>query len=347
MRLSGDAYMSVFLYWDEWITSGHDISNEAGCWPHHRLNHIVSIMYKLIWHLKACFSQYWVNYNTSLQSHLTITSQFRKYMFTIRRAPPPPTKPTPPPKKKKKKKKHQKLWFLVIGWLQNRWWDALAKREANVHNPFMKHLFKTQGARIPISPAMLAAIGHRFKAKKRRRKLKMLPQGSTLEYCCHIWAGAPACHLSLFKRVQKHIVNLVGEELGSSLQPLSHRRSVASLCLFYIYFHGKCATSVSDPVPPVGVFERETRLSACSHPYTLALPRCRTKSYSNSFFPRTASLWNSLPGACFPPSYNLDCFKRNINSYLQLPWVIFIFNVFLLVAPYHEWLLALFGANLH
>ena len=81
---------------------------------------------------------------------------------------------------------------------------------------------------------------------------------------------------------------------------------------------------------------------------TLALPRCRTKSYSNSFFPRTASLWNSLPGACFSASYNLDCFKRNINSYLQLPWVIFIFNVFfLLVAPYQEWLLALFWAILH
>ena len=139
-----------------------------------------------------------------------------------------------------------------------------------------------------------------------------------MEYCCHIWAGASACHLSLSDRVQKRIVNLVGEELGSSLQPLSHRRSVASLCLFYRYFRGKCATSVSDLVPPVGVFERETRLSACSHPYTLALPRCRTKSYSNSFCPRFASLWN-LPGACFPSSYNLDCFKKNINSYLQLP----------------------------
>ena len=54
-----------------------------------------------------------------------------------------------------------------------------------------------------------------------------------MEYCCHIWAGAAACHLSLLDRVQKRIVNLVSEELGSSLQPLSHRRSVASLCLFY------------------------------------------------------------------------------------------------------------------
>ena len=90
-----------------------------------------------------------------------------------------------------------------------------------------------------------------------------------MEYCCNIWAGAHACLLPLLDRVQKRIVNLVGEELGSSLQPLSHRRTVASLCLFYRYFHGKCATSVSDLVPLVRVFKRETRLSACFHPYTL------------------------------------------------------------------------------
>ena len=62
------------------------------------------------------------------------------------------------------------------------------------------------------------------------------------------------------------LLNLVGEELGITLQPLSHQSSVASLCLFYRYFHGKCSTSLSNLVPPFRVFERETRLSACSHP---------------------------------------------------------------------------------
>ena len=40
-----------------------------------------------------------------------------------------------------------------------------------------------------------------------------------------------------------------------------------------------------------------------------------------------------------PPSYNLDYFKRNVNSCLQLYWVIFMFSNFLLVTPYLEWLL--------
>ncbi|XP_071784359.1 uncharacterized protein [Asterias amurensis] len=44
-----------------------------------------------------------------------------------------------------------------------------------------------------------------------------------MEYCCPIWAGASACLLSLLDRVQKRIVNLVGEELGSTLQPLSQQ----------------------------------------------------------------------------------------------------------------------------
>ena len=121
-----------------------------------------------------------------------------------------------------------------------------------------------------------------------------------MEYCWYIWARAPSCHLSLLDRVQKRIVNLVDEELGSSLQPLSHRRSVASLCLFYRYFHGKCATSVSDLVPPVRVFKRETRLSACSHPYTLALPRYRTKNYSNSFLPTSCISLELLAWCMFP-----------------------------------------------
>ena len=49
-----------------------------------------------------------------------------------------------------------------------------------------------------------------------------------------------------------------------------------------------------------------------------------------------ASLRNSLHG--FPPSYNLDCFKRNIYSHLQFHWAVVILIIFLLVFPYQEWI---------
>ncbi len=118
------------------------------------------------------------------------------------------------------------------------------------------------------------------------RARKFLPPDATLylykttihplmEYCCHFWAGASACHLSLWDRVQERIVN-VAVDLKSTLRPLFHRRSVASLYLFYRYFHGESATSVFDLVPLFRLFERKTRLSACSYLYACALLRCIT-----------------------------------------------------------------------
>ena len=83
---------------------------------------------------------------------------------------------------------------------------------------------------------------------------------------------------------------------------------------------GLYATIKSDQVPHIIIVEPKTRLCPSSHHYTRALLRCRTISHSNSFIQRSASLWNSLPWLCFPPSYNLDC------SYHQLPFVLFSLN---------------------
>ena len=80
-----------------------------------------------------------------------------------------------------------------------------------------------------------------------------------MEYCCHIWAGASAACLSLLDRVQKRVANLIGPELSSKLQPLSHRRNVASLCLFYKYFNGGCSDELQALVPPRRDYPRQTR----------------------------------------------------------------------------------------
>ena len=66
-------------------------------------------------------------------------------------------------------------------------------------------------------------------------------------YCCILYKnctssnGVLLSHLgwcvlltSLLDKVQKCIVNLIGDEFGSSLQSHSHRRSVATLSLFSI-----------------------------------------------------------------------------------------------------------------
>ena len=45
-----------------------------------------------------------------------------------------------------------------------------------------------------------------------------------MEYCCHVWAGAPSCYLELLDKLQKRICRTVGPSLAVSLEPLAHRR---------------------------------------------------------------------------------------------------------------------------
>ena len=59
--------------------------------------------------------------------------------------------------------------------------------------------------------------------------------GPCMEYCCHVWAGAPGCYLDLLDKLQKRICSNVGPSLATSLEPLAHCRNVASLSLFYRY----------------------------------------------------------------------------------------------------------------
>ena len=56
-----------------------------------------------------------------------------------------------------------------------------------------------------------------------------------MEYCCHVWSGAPSCYLELWDKLQKRICGTIGPSLAVSLEPLAHRRNVASVSLFHRY----------------------------------------------------------------------------------------------------------------
>ena len=43
-----------------------------------------------------------------------------------------------------------------------------------------------------------------------------------MEFCCHIWAGAPSCYLELLDKLQKQLCKTVGPSLAASLEPLAH-----------------------------------------------------------------------------------------------------------------------------
>ena len=40
-----------------------------------------------------------------------------------------------------------------------------------------------------------------------------------MEYCYHVWAGAPSCHLELLDKLQKRICRTVSPSLAASLEP--------------------------------------------------------------------------------------------------------------------------------
>ena len=120
-----------------------------------------------------------------------------------------------------------------------------------------------------------------------------------MEYCCHVGAGAPSCYLKLLDELQKQICRTVGSSLAASLEPLTHQ-NVASLSLFYRYYFGRCSSELVQLVPLPFSRGRSTCYSARLHDFSATISRCYENAYVNSFFSRTARLWNSLPIECFP-----------------------------------------------
>ena len=66
-----------------------------------------------------------------------------------------------------------------------------------------------------------------------------------MEYCCHVWAGAPSCYFELLDKLQKRICRTVGSSLAASLECLVHCRNVVSLSLFYRYYFGRCSSELA------------------------------------------------------------------------------------------------------
>ena len=69
-----------------------------------------------------------------------------------------------------------------------------------------------------------------------------------MAYYCHVWAGAPSWYLELLDKLQKRMWRSVGPSLATCLEPLAHRRNVASLRLFYRYYFGQCSSELAQLV---------------------------------------------------------------------------------------------------
>ena len=121
-----------------------------------------------------------------------------------------------------------------------------------------------------------------------------------MEYCYHVWAGAPSCYLKLLDKLQKQIYRTVDPSLAASVEPLAHCQNMASLSLFYRYYCGKCSCKLTQLVLLPYWHGRCTHYFDRMHDFSVTIPRCYKDFYVNSFFLCTARLWNSLPIEYFP-----------------------------------------------
>ena len=137
-----------------------------------------------------------------------------------------------------------------------------------------------------------------------------------MEYCCHVWVGAPSCYLELLDKLQKRICRTVGPSIAASLEPLAHCRNVASLSRFYRYYFGRCSSELAQLVPLPYSQGRSTCYSDRLLDSSVTIPRCYKDVYVNSLFPGTTRLWNSQPIECFPLTYDLNGFKSRISKQL-------------------------------
>ncbi len=89
-----------------------------------------------------------------------------------------------------------------------------------------------------------------------------------LEYACHVWGWGGSTHTALLDRVESKTFRLISS-LTKCGQPLKLRRNVASLSIFYSYFHANCSSDLTNCMAPLLQRPRCTRLASAAHPYSI------------------------------------------------------------------------------
>ena len=126
----------------------------------------------------------------------------------------------------------------------------------------------------------------------------------------HVWNTVVMCGLVLLVSTWNCWISYKNGYAGLLVQ------NVTSLSLFYIYYFGRFSSELAELVPLSYTRERSTHYSDRLHDFSVIIPRCYKDVNVNSFFLRTARLWNSLPIECFPLTNHLSGFKSGINRHL-------------------------------
>ncbi|XP_061384779.1 uncharacterized protein LOC133320415 [Danaus plexippus] len=114
-----------------------------------------------------------------------------------------------------------------------------------------------------------------------------------MEYCSHLWAGAPQCQLLPFDRIQHRATRMVDDtDLTYRLDTLVLRRDVAYLSVFYRIYYGECSEQLIGLLPAAQFHHRTARHGLQYHPHHVDSWKSTTVYFKRNFLPRTTTLLN-------------------------------------------------------
>nr|CAH7730580.1 unnamed protein product [Callosobruchus chinensis] len=146
-----------------------------------------------------------------------------------------------------------------------------------------------------IATAAGKKLGYLFRARKYFSPSNLLALYKSqirhsLEYCSHIWGAAAPTILSILDAVQRRTIRLIGDPASTChLQPLSHRRAVGDLSLFYRYSNRIYSSELTSIIPPLSKPARCTRGTSSSHPKAVVLHTSRTERSDRTFVPKVST----------------------------------------------------------
>jgi len=135
----------------------------------------------------------------------------------------------------------------------------------------------------------------------------------------------------LLNRIQYKIGYIIGANLHSKRDSLSHWHNVASLSLLYKYFHGHCSEDLASLVLPLGRFSRHSRFSTGSLPFTLQLP-VSWKKFHEQLLPKNIQTLELSASLSFSKLLQLQ-FNSNSKPCLQISFLLNLFPIYISSCP--------------
>jgi hypothetical protein len=134
-----------------------------------------------------------------------------------------------------------------------------------------------------------------------KRTLYLTLARSIVDSGTQVWGGLSKTNSIKIEKLQRSAtryildfpsINYKERLLKLNLLPLTYRRDLSDVCLFFKSLNSQCALNVNNYVQFTSDLKRNTRSSVI--PTNICVPGCKTDAHKKMFFNRISKLWNSI-----------------------------------------------------